>query len=181
MKTELAKAEAELAAVATAAAATAEPGLKRGDLVEATILETSPTAIKVQLGEHGEGTIPSGELERMGRTALEALEMGTPVTVYIVNPRAGRRPVVSMKRAEEEHNWQSGEHHESQEVYFSKVAGYNKGGLIVTLARCAGSCRKPGERRAPRGLAESPEARWGNMVGETIVVKVIEIDRAVTA
>ena len=182
VKTELAKAEAELAAVAAAAAATAEPGLKRGDLVEATILETSPTAIKVQLGEHGEGTIPSGELERMGRKALEALKVGAPLTVFIVNPRAKEGgALVSINRAEEELDWQRAESFKaSQDVYDTKIAGYNKGGLIVKFGRLRGfvpQSQMNAERRR-MDEAETPETRWGKMVNEPIVVKVMEVDKS---
>ncbi|HYO89391.1 MAG TPA: S1 RNA-binding domain-containing protein [Candidatus Limnocylindrales bacterium] len=159
-----------------------ETGLKRGELVEATILDTSPTAIKVQLGEHGEGTIPSGELERMGRKALEALKVGAPLTVYIVNPHAKEGgALVSINRAEEELDWQRANNFKnSQEVYDTKIAGYNKGGLIVKFGHLRGfvpQSQMNAERRR-MDEAETPETRWGKMVNEPIVVKVMEVDKS---
>jgi small subunit ribosomal protein S1 len=159
-----------------------DSGLKRGELVEATILETSPTSVKVQLGEHGEGTIPSGELERMGRKALETLKVGAPLTVFIVNPRAKEGgALVSINRAEEKLDWQRAESFKSsQDVYETKIAGYNKGGLIVKFGRLRGfvpQSQMNAERRRSDD-AESAETRWGKMVNEPIVVKVMEVDES---
>lgn len=166
------------------AAATPEPeaGLKRGELVEATILETSPVFIRVQLGEHGEGTIPGGELERMSQKALAALKVGMPLTVFVVNPRAKEGgALVSINRAEEELDWQRAETFKtSQEVYETRVAGYNKGGLIVKFGRLRGfvpQSQMNADRRRSDD-SETAEARWGKMVNEPIVVKVMEVDKS---
>jgi len=136
----------------------------------------------VDLGEGVIGTVASRELERMDRTALEALEIGSPVRVYILRTQGpDGQPVLSLARAEEEHNWQMAvEHHESQQVYFSKVAGYNKGGLIVRFGKVRGfvPASQVSRERQRRAVGESPEERWGGMVGEDIAVKVVEIDRA---
>src|SRR5690606_36645728 len=83
--------------------------------------------------------------------------------------------------AEEEKNWRlAEEHHQSQDVYFSKVAGYNKGGLIVRFGKVRGfvPASQVSRDRQRSAVGESPEERWARMVGEDIAVKVVEIDRA---
>ena len=103
-----------------------EPGgLKAKSIVEGTVLETSPTEVLVDLGDGVTGVIASRELERMDRVALEALKPGSPVIAYVLKARGSDgRPVLSLARAEEEHNWQMAEdYHQSQDVYYSKVAG----------------------------------------------------------
>ncbi len=156
--------------------------IRRGVIIEGTVAATSPTEVQVDLGEGVIGTVASRELERMDRTALEALEIGSPVRVYILRTQGpDGQPVLSLARAEEEHNWQMAvEHHESQQVYFSKVAGYNKGGLIVRFGKVRGfvPASQVSRERQRRAVGESPEERWGGMVGEDIAVKVVEIDRA---
>lgn len=159
-----------------------ETGLKRGELVEAIILETSSMSVKVQLGEHGEGIIPSGELDRMNRKALEALKVGMPITVLVVNPRVKEGgALVSINRAEEELDWQRAENFKvSQEVYETRIAGYNKGGLIVKFGRLRGfvpQSQMNAERRRSDDT-ETAETRWGKMVNEPIVVKVMEVDKS---
>ncbi len=156
--------------------------IRRGVILEGTVAETSPTEVQVDLGEGVIGTVASRELERMDRTALEALEIGSPVRVYVLRTQGpDGQPVLSLARAEEEHNWQMAvEHHENQQVYFSKVAGYNKGGLIVRFGKVRGfvPASQVSRERQRRAVGESPEERWGGMVGEDIAVKVVEIDRA---
>ncbi len=159
-----------------------EPAIKRGTIVDGTVIETSPTEVLVDLGEGIVGVIASRELERMDREAIEALKPGSPVTAYVLKTRGSDgRPVLSLARAEEESNWRLAEkHYTSKEVYFSKIAGYNKGGLIVRFGKVRGfvPASQVSRERQQRATSGSPEERWGQMVGEDIAVKVVEIDRA---
>ncbi|MEB2287721.1 MAG: S1 RNA-binding domain-containing protein [Anaerolineae bacterium] len=159
-----------------------EPAIKRGTIVDGTVLETSPTEVLVDLGEDIVGVIASRELERMDREAIEALKPGSQVTAYVLKTRGSDgRPVLSLARAEEESNWRLAEkHYTSKEVYFSKIAGYNKGGLIVRFGKVRGfvPASQVSRERQQRATSGSPEERWGQMVGGDIAVKVVEIDRA---
>ncbi|PJF39209.1 MAG: 30S ribosomal protein S1 [Phototrophicales bacterium] len=157
-------------------------GLKRGLLLEGTIVSTSPTEIRVDLGEHGEGIINSRELERLTSATLETLKEGTNILVYVLNPsNSDGKAVLSISRALEESDWRKAEEYlESQQVYTGKVSGYNKGGLIVRFGRLRGfvpASQISAERRE-RAQGESPEERWGSMLGETIYVKVVELKRS---
>ncbi len=162
-------------------ASTSASGLKKGDLVEGTILTTSPTLITVDVGAPNEGVIPGHELERMNRQTLEALKVGEKIDAYVVNPHDHNGKVLlSVNRALEEKDWQEAEKfRQSQEVYESRIAGYNKGGLIVRFGRLRGfvpqSQMSMERRRTLTG--DTPEDRWGAMVNEPVVVKVMEVDR----
>ena len=158
-----------------------EPRIKRGDIVTGTVTATSPTEVLVDLGEGAVGVIASRELELMDRTALEALQVGKDVTAYVLKVKGDGQPVLSLARAEEERNWRMAqEYYENKKVYFGKVAGYNKGGLIVRFGKVRGfvPASQISRERQQRASGESPEARWGHMVGEDIAVKVVEIDRS---
>jgi small subunit ribosomal protein S1 len=156
--------------------------LKRGDVLEGTVSNTSPTAVYVDVGAKAEAIIPGRELERMNRETLDMLKVGEHVTVYVVNPHDHNGDlIVSLNRALEELDWRRAEEfRESQQVYESHVAGYNKGGLIVRFGRVRGfvpqSQISADRRRAMQG--ETPEERYGRMVNEPIAVKVMEVDRA---
>ncbi|MBL8160628.1 MAG: S1 RNA-binding domain-containing protein [Anaerolineae bacterium] len=156
--------------------------LKRGDVLEGTVSNTSPTAVYVDVGAKTEAIIPGRELERMNRETLDLLKVGEHVTVYVVNPHDHNGDlIVSLNRALEELDWRRAEEfRESQQVYESHVAGYNKGGLIVRFGRVRGfvpqSQISADRRRAMEG--ETPEERYGRMVNEPIAVKVMEVDRA---
>ncbi len=158
-----------------------EPGIKRGDVVTGTVTATSPTEVLVDLGEDIVGVIASRELELMDRTALESLQVGEEVTAYVLKVKSDGQPVLSLARAEEERNWRMAqEYYENKKVYFGKVAGYNKGGLIVRFGKVRGfvPASQISRERQQRAVGDSPEARWGHMVGEDIAVKVVEIDRS---
>ncbi len=116
------------------------PSFKRGDLLEGTVTTTSPTAVYVDVGGKTDGLIPGRELERMNRETLDMLKTGEKVAVYVVNPHDHNGELIlSLNRALEELDWQRAEEcRESQEVYESHVAGYNKGGLIVRFGRVRG-------------------------------------------
>lgn len=155
---------------------------KRGDLVEAVIVRTAPTAIMVDMGEGATGIIPGRELENMMRQSIEDLKEGEKVTVYVVNPSDHQGNIVlSINRAIEELNWKEAEEYRAnQDVYDGNIAGYNKGGLIVRFGRLRGfvpqSQISDDRRRMMEG--ETPEERYGAMVNETIAVKVMEVDRS---
>jgi small subunit ribosomal protein S1 len=65
-------------------------------------------------------------------------------------------------------------------AYESKVIGYNKGGLIVPVGRLRGfvPASQISALRRSFSASETPEQRYGKMVGETMNVRVIEVDRA---
>lgn len=177
-------AEAVPAAEATPASepvAPEGPRLKRGEVVEGVIAATSPTQVTVEVNGL-QGVIPGHELEKMSKSMLEELKEGAPITVFVVNPRGhDGNAVLSVNRAMEELDWRRAEEYrQSQDVLESRVAGYNKGGLIVRFGRVRGfvpQSQMSAERR--RTLSgETPEDRWGKMVNEPIAVKVMEVDRA---
>jgi len=156
--------------------------LKRGDVLEGKVTNTSPTAVYVDVGAKTDGIIPGRELERMNRETLDMLKAGETVRVYVVNPHDHNGDLIlSLNRALEEMDWQRAEEYRvSQEVYESQVAGYNKGGLIVRFGRLRGFVPQSqiGADRRRTSETETPEERWGKMVNEKIAVKVMEVDRA---
>lgn len=157
-------------------------GIKRGDVIQGTISATTPTSVTVDIGSDLSGIVPSHELERMNRRMLESLKPGEKLTVLVVNPHDHNGNIVlSVNRALEEMDWQRAEEYrQNQEVFESRVAGYNKGGLIVRFGRLRGfvpqSQMSAERRRVVAG--ETPEDRWGQMVNEAILIKVMEVDRS---
>ena len=110
------------------------------------------------------------------------MKVGEKIHAYVVNPHDHNGNIVlSINRALEEIDWQNAEdYRKSQQVYESRIAGYNKGGLIVRFGRLRGfvpQSQMSMERRREL-TGETPEDRWGSMVNEPIVVKVMEVDRA---
>ncbi len=154
---------------------------KRGDIVEGTVIQTTPTEILVDLDGKAQGVVSGRELARMDRAALDELRVGHTVLAFVLNPenRSGY-VVLSLSRALEERDWRmAAEYKESQTTYATKVSGYNKGGLIVRFGRVRGfiPASQVSKERRQRAVGESPLERWGSMIGEDITVRVMEVDR----
>lgn len=155
---------------------------KQGEIRLGVIASISENEILVSIGTKSEGIIPSKEKEQIPADELAELKVGMEIPVYVVNPEdPNGSTILSYTRAREESDWQRVEKMlETGEVYESKIAGYNKGGLIVPIGKLRGFV--PGSqislwRKPVETGDESSEARWASMVGESISVKVIEVDR----
>jgi len=157
-------------------------GLRKGDIIEGTIVSASPTEVLVDIGQKSDGVIQNKELDQITAPELELLKVGEKVLVYVVNPedREGHA-VLSITRAREEQDWRDAEAlRQSKGVYNGKVDGYNKGGLIVRFGRVRGfvpESQISRERRQRAEAAATPDNKWAGMRGEDIGVKVLEVDR----
>ena len=157
--------------------------LKRGEVREGVIVSISPSEILIDLSGKTEGVISGREMERMPKDVLGSIKVGDEVLAYVVNPEDKNGNIVlSLTRAQLEKDWREAERfYETQDMFTGHVAGFNKGGLIVRLGKVRGfvpasqldSSRHP--RLGEAGL--TPEERWGDLTGESLQLKVIEIDR----
>jgi small subunit ribosomal protein S1 len=126
--------------------------------------------------------ISGRELEQIPAEDRAAFEVGQEIPVYVIAPEDPNGNVVlSYIRAREEKDWQEVESLlETGSAYDSKIVGYNKGGLIVPIGRLRGfvPASQISLLRRSASSNESPEQRYGKMVGEEMSVRVIEVDRA---
>lgn len=154
---------------------------RRGEIRRGTIARVSDGDILVDIGAKSEGIIPARELEQLPDEVRQGLTVGAEISVYVIRAGGGEDGLVlSLARAEEEHDWSEAEGLlASQETMHGSVAGYNKGGLIVKLGHLRGfiPASQVSLSRRRRAEGETPDKRWGKMVGEPIVAKVIEVDR----
>jgi len=154
---------------------------RRGELRKGTIARVTETDILVDVGAKSEGVIPSRELEKLTREQREELTIGQEVDVYVL--RSGGRDgalLLSIVRAEEENDWREAERLlADQDLYEGVISGFNKGGLIIKVGHLRGfiPASQVSLSRRRRAHGNSPDQRWGKMIGEPIIAKVIEVDR----
>jgi small subunit ribosomal protein S1 len=154
--------------------------LKSGDIVDGEIVSVTPTEVLVDVGAKSEGVVPSKELERLGREGLDSLQVGDSLSVYVVRPEDRNGDLIlSIRRAEEENDWRRAEtQYEAGTNFDTQVAGFNKGGLIVRLGKLRGFVPASQLAAGHRGSdKQQPEERWARLVGEQIVVRIIELNR----
>ena len=154
---------------------------RRGEIRKGTIARVSETDILVDIGAKSEGVIPTREIENLTPEQREEFIVGAEIDVYVVrNLDRDGTVLLSLSRAAEEQEWVDVEElRESREVFEGTIAGYNKGGLIVKVGNLRGfiPASQVSVSRRRRAEGETPDDRWGGMVDEAIVVKVIEVDR----
>ena len=154
---------------------------RRGEIRRGTIARVTENDVLVDVGAKSEGIISARELERLSEERQAELTVGQEVDVYVVHSGGQNGTLVlSVVRAEEEQDWRRVEQLlESQEMYEGVISGYNKGGLIIKLGRLRGfiPTSQVNLSRRRRAQGDTPDKRWGKMVGESIMAKVIEVDR----
>jgi small subunit ribosomal protein S1 len=154
---------------------------KQGEIRQGFIATIRESEILVSVGTKSEGVISGRELEQIPTEVRADFAVGQEIPVYVLAPEDQNGNVVlSYIRAREEKDWETVEGMlKSGEVYDSKVIGYNKGGLIVPVSGLRGFV--PASQislvRRSASTGDTPEQRWGKMVGESIKVRVIEVDR----
>jgi len=154
----------------------------RGEIREGVIARVTPSEILVDVGAKSEGVINGRELDSLDDATRKALAVGESILIYVIDPEDQNGNILlSITRAREEKDWREAEALlGSQEVYTGTVAGFNKGGLIVKVGNVRGfiPASQLGPNRRRRSEGETPEQKWGRMIGEQAQVKVIEVDRS---
>jgi small subunit ribosomal protein S1 len=153
---------------------------QRGDIREGTVLSVSPQEIIIDLGLKREGIVPANDLSRLDKETVAEIQEGTVWPVYILQPsdREGNL-IVSLSRAIQEKDWLVAQQlMDNNEILEAKVSGHNNGGLEVIFGKLRGFVPASHISTLPRGV--SPEERktlLSSLVGETIPLKVVEVDR----
>jgi small subunit ribosomal protein S1 len=154
---------------------------KQGEIRTGVIASIVDNEILVSVGTKSEGVISGKEKEQIPPETLASFHPGQEIPVYVLNPEdPSGNLVLSYMRAKEENDWLEAENMKaSGTVYEGKVIGYNKGGLIVPIGLLRGfvPASQVSVMRRTEG-EESADARWSKMVGESIKVIAIEVDRA---
>lgn len=154
---------------------------KKGETRKGTIASVSAGQILVSIGTKSEGVITGKEYEGISQEVLEKLEVGQEIDVFVIDPEdPSGNVILSYRNALEANSWKQAEDlKESGEIFQSEIIKFNKGGLIVPVGTLMGfvpASQISLSRRASMS-GDTPEARWAKMIGESITVRVIEVDR----
>ncbi|PKO23559.1 MAG: 30S ribosomal protein S1 [Chloroflexi bacterium HGW-Chloroflexi-1] len=158
------------------------PQLHAGDIVDGRIVSISPTEILVDIGYKSDAVVDSRELDRLDPEFLQELSVGEPIVAFVVHmeDRDGN-VVISLTRAQQEQDWrQADELLQSQDVFEGVVTDYNRGGVIVRMGGVRGFV--PASQLSSRWQVQQDasvdlEERWARLIGQTMQLKVIELDR----
>jgi small subunit ribosomal protein S1 len=153
---------------------------KRGQVRVGVILTIDDQEIVIDVGDKRDGIVPYADMQRMGPEALAELSVGDEVPVYILRPedRDGNL-LVSLFLARQEQAWLRAQTlADSGEAWEGVVDGYNKGGLVVPFDDIRGFVPASQVPGFPRGLGQEERIqRLAELVGDSLMVKVIEVNR----
>lgn len=151
--------------------------LRRGEVVEGSVMAIERDSVLVDIGFKSEGVVPVQEMLSMGADPLSKLSIGENVLVFVIQPETAAGQVgLSIDRARGEQGWRVlQERFESGDVFEAEITGFNKGGLLanvegvnafIPMSQVVGA--KPGSDGANPLSAQ---------VGRELQLKVIEINR----
>jgi small subunit ribosomal protein S1 len=153
--------------------------LKYGDVLEGIVMQLDRDEVLVDIGSKSEGIIPNKELSSLSDEERKGLGTGDTVLVFVVQPEnADGHAVLSIDRARQEKSWRVLQtKYEAGEVIEAIVKNYNKGGLLVDLDGVRGFVPASQVTEIRGGDEASKQGDMARLIGNTIPLKVIEINR----
>jgi small subunit ribosomal protein S1 len=151
--------------------------LRRGEVVEGTIMGIQRDGVLVDLGAKSEGVIPPHEMHSLGADPLSKVQVDDKILVYVMQPEADQGQIMlSVDRARGERGWRIlQQRYEEGEAFEAEVTGSNKGGLLVNVEGVHAFVplsQVVGVRPDQEG-----EGGLSSVVGKQLRLKVIEINR----
>lgn len=154
--------------------------LRYGETIDGTIMRIDKDSILVDIRSKSEGIVPTREMQTLTPEERSALKIGDEILVFVVlaEDREGHS-ILSIDRALQEKSWRNLEQlNETGEVVEAKVVNYNKGGLLVELNGVRGFVPASQVGGISRGVDSQKQSDMARMVGRTLELKVIEINRS---
>lgn len=151
--------------------------LRRGEVIEGSVMAIQRDGVLVDLGAKSEGLIPPHEMHSMGADPLSKVAVGDKILVYVMQPEADQGQVtLSVDRARGERGWRVLQtRFEESEAFEGEVTGYNKGGLLVNVEGVHAFV--PLSQVVGVRPDQDGEGGLSSAVGKQLKLKVIEINR----
>ena len=145
--------------------------LTERQIVQGTVVRVDNEGVLVDVGAKSEGLIPSAEMSREGSAADVAVGDRIDVMVVRVEGEEGNI-TLSKRRADFEMAWRRVQNaHQSSKILHAMVVDKVKGGLVVDLGMRG---FVPGSHV---DLSQAKGRRFEWFVGQSIALKVLEVDR----
>ncbi len=158
----------------------AEEAPERGDIVTGTVVAVDEQGLIVGIdGMKRDGVVQRKDLERMN-VEPSNFNIGDEIDVMIVRMEDEEgNLILSVSQAQQTEDWKRAEELMLNEgVWEGIVADANRGGLIVPFGNLRGFVPASHVLDLPRGLNEDErKMRMARLVGQTISLKVIEVNR----
>lgn len=150
-----------------------------GEIRKGILLEVSEAGALVDIGLKYDGIVPREDIERLEEETLSGLEPGQEVTVRVLraDDREGNL-LLSLYQALSQEDWtRAKELLDSQEIWYGRVTGYNRGGLLVDFYHLQAFVPASHVSAWPKGKSGNGNQSWlKEFIGQQLPLKVIEVD-----
>ncbi len=152
---------------------------QEGDIRTGTIVAITPQGVIVDLGLKRDGIVPISDINKLEPEERDGLQVNDELPVYVVQTADPEALIVSIHLARLNQDWIEAEALLANgEMFEGEVIGYNKGGVIVPYGRIRGFVPISHLTEIPSGMSERRrQQRLAKLRGETLGLKVIEVDR----
>jgi len=153
--------------------------LRRGEVLEGTIIGITRDGVVVDIGAKSEGLIPVNEMHSLGADPLAHVAVGEKIVAYVMQPETSEGEVLlSVDRARGEKGWRQLQTlFESGESFEAEVTGFNKGGLLVNVEGVAAFVPLSQLVGLRPERSDTAGAGLQAAVGKSLRLKVIELNR----
>ena len=162
--------------------------LRRGEIVEGTVMRADPEGIYLDIGHKEEGFIPPNEMRTLESGQLEAINEGDPLIAFGIRPDAQDGPILSIDKAKGEEGWRDLQKYmEADETIEGKIIGFNRGGCILEVANVQGfvpmsqlvTISHDNFNQSSEDAGDTEDSSAGSeFVGSPLTVKVLEVNRS---
>ena len=113
--------------------------LRRGEVVEGSIMRVDSDGIFLDIGHKEEGFVPMGEMKTINREELAKLAEGDSLIAFVMRPDSQDGPILSVDRARGEEGWREIQKFmEQDQPVEGVIVGFNRGGCILEVANVQG-------------------------------------------
>ena len=171
--------------------------LRRGEIVEGSVMRANSEGIYLDIGHKEEGFIPPNEMRTIPSDELEAINEGDPLIAFVLRPDSQDGPILSVDRARGEEGWRELQKYmEADETIEGNIIGFNRGGCILEVANVQGFVpmsqlvtishdllvpqteSEESHSTADDDSVEGDQPDGGEFVGTSLKVKVLEVNRS---
>ena len=162
--------------------------LRRGEIVEGTVMRADPEGIYLDIGHKEEGFIPPNEMRTLESGQLEDINEGDPLIAFVIRPDSQDGPILSIDKAKGEEGWRDLQKYmEADETIEGKIIGFNRGGCILEVANVQGfvpmsqlvTISHDNFNQSSEDAGDTEDSSAGSeFVGSPLTVKVLEVNRS---
>jgi small subunit ribosomal protein S1 len=162
--------------------------LKRGEIVEGTVMRVDSDGVFVDIGHKEEGFVPPNEMRTLTTEQTGQLVEGDTLITFVLRTESSDGPILSVDRARGEEGWREIQKYmEADEPVDGQIIGFNRGGCILEVENVQGFVPMSQLMTISRDRfqvdesgseAAGVESRNSDLIGNTLTVKVLEVNRS---